>query len=104
VNRKRGAYHSADITFTFGIPKPILASAGTTTYDAALAEAMSDYWVAFAATGDPNTGKLARWPVYDTKADGYMELGPQVVAKSALRRAAYDSLDAAGRAKGEVRP
>jgi para-nitrobenzyl esterase len=108
VNRRRGAYHSADITFTFGRPRPILESAGRTAYDSTLAEAMSDYWVAFATSGDPNgpptAGKLPRWPVYDRTTDAYMELGPQTVARSALRRSVYDSLDAIGRARGEVRP
>ena len=69
---------------------------------------MSDYWVSFAATGDPNgapnAGKLPRWPVYEASTDAYIELGPQVVARSALRRAVYDSLDALGRARGEARP
>ena len=108
VNRRRGAYHSADITFTFGRPRPILASAGRTAYDSTLAEAMSDYWVSFATTGDPNgppnAGRLSRWPAYDGRTDAYMELGPRVLVGSASRRSAYDSLDAVGRARGEVRP
>ncbi|MDB4891210.1 MAG: Carboxylesterase type [Gemmatimonadetes bacterium] len=104
VNKKRGAYHSADITFSFGIPRPVIASAGSTSYDAALADAMSDYWFSFAATGNPNNGKRPNWPVYDATTDAYMELGPRVVAKSALRRAVYDSIDAAGRLRGDVRP
>ena len=104
VNQKRGAYHSADIPFSFGIPRPVIASAGNTSYDAALADAMSDYWFSFAATGNPNNGKRPQWPVYDVKTDAYMELGPEVVAKSALRRAVYDSIDAAGRLRGDVRP
>ncbi len=104
VNRKRGAYHSADIPFAFGLPKPPIASAGHTAYDASLADAMSDYWVAFAMKGNPNSAGRPIWPVYDRETDAYMELGPQVVAKSALRRMAYDTLDAAGRARGDVRP
>jgi para-nitrobenzyl esterase len=108
VNRRRGAYHSADITFVFGRPRPILESAGRTAYDSTLADAMSDYWVAFATTGDPNgppnAGRLPRWPVYDMKTDAYMELGPQAVARSELRRAVYDSLDALRRLRSEVRP
>ena len=104
VNQKRGAYHSADITFSFGIPRPVIASAGSTSYDAALADAMSDYWFSFAETGNPNNGKRPQWPVYDVKTDAYMELGPQVVAKRALQRAVYDSIDAAGRLRGDVRP
>ena len=108
VNRRRGAYHSADITFVFGRPRPILESAGRTAYDSTLAETMSDYWVAFAATGTPNgppaAAKLPNWPTYDAKTDAYIELGPQTAAKSALRRAVYDSLDAVGRTRGQVRP
>ncbi len=108
ANRRRGAYHSADITFAFGRPRPILASAGRTAYDSTLAEAMSDYWVAFAAGGDPNgppaAGRRPRWPAYSPRTDAYLELGPAVGAGRALRRAAYDSLDRAARARGEVRP
>jgi para-nitrobenzyl esterase len=108
VNRKRGAYHSAEITFVFGRPRPLLESAGRAAYDSTLAEAMSDYWVAFATTGDPNgrpsAGRWPRWPVYDPVTEAYLELGPQIVAKRDLRRALYDSLDAVARARGEVRP
>jgi len=103
VNKKRGAYHSADIPFAFGNPSPVIPTAGHTSYDAALADAMGDYWFTFAATGNPNNGKRPQWPVYDMKTDAYMELGPQVVAKTALKRAVYDSLDAVARARGDVR-
>lgn len=108
VNRKRGAYHSAEITFVFGRPRPILENAGRTAYDAVLADAMSDYWVAFARWGDPNgppaAGRWPRWPVYDARSDAYLELGPAIVAGQGLRRAVYDSLDQVARARGEVRP
>ena len=108
ANRRRGAYHSADITFTFGLPRPVLASAGRTAYDSTLAEAMSDYWVAFAAGGTPNAppaaGKQPAWPGYDRRADSYLELGPVVIAGREYRRAVYDSVDAVARARGEVRP
>ena len=108
VNRRRGAYHSSDITFTFGRPHPILESAGRTAYDSTLADAMTDYFVAFATTGDPNglpnAGRQPKWPLYEPATDPYMELGPQVAARSALRRAVYDSLDVVGRRRGEVRP
>jgi para-nitrobenzyl esterase len=108
VNRQRGAYHSAEITFVFGRPRPILASAGRTAYDSTLAEAMSDYWTAFAAAGDPNAGASAgrwpRWPVYDPATDAQLELGPEIAPREGLRRAAYDSLDQVGRGRGEIRP
>ena len=108
LSRRMGAYHSSEITFVFGRPAPLQAVAGHTNYDATLADAMSDYWAAFAASGDPNgapaAGKWPRWPVYDPAADTYMELGPQIVAKRDLRRVAFDSLDAIGRSQGRVRP
>ena len=108
VNRRRGAYHSADITFTFGIPHPLQASAGRTAYDSTLAEAMSDYWVSFATSldpnGPPNAGKLPRWPVYDPRTDAYLELGPVVAAHEFYRRVSADSLDLIGRRRGDVRP
>jgi para-nitrobenzyl esterase len=108
VSRRMGAYHSSEITFVFGRPAPLQPVAGHTTYDARLADAMSDYWAAFAASGDPNgppaLGKWPRWPVYDPGTDAYMELGPEIAAKRDLRRVLYDSLDAVGRSRGQVRP
>ena len=68
---------------------------------------MSDYFVSFATTGNPNSapsGKLPVWPVYNATTDAYLELGPQIAARSELRRAAYDSLDARARGRGELRP
>ena len=108
INRKRGAYHSAEIVFVFGRSRPLDPGAGHTAYDSTLADAMSDYWLAFATSGDPNgppaAGKWPRWPGYDQATDAYLELGPALVAKRDLRRALYDSLDASARARGEVRP
>lgn len=108
INQKRGAYHSAEITFVFGRPHPILESAGTTPYDSTLADAMSDYWVAFATSGDPNgapfAGRLTHWPRFSDPADSLLELGPEIAARGGVKRAIYDSLDAVARAKGQLRP
>ena len=108
VNQKRGAYHSAEITFVFGRPKPLQPSAGTTSYDATVADAMSDYWVAFASAGDPNAaparGKWPRWPKYDPKTDALLEIGPEISARANFKRAVYDSLDAVARSRGRLRP
>jgi para-nitrobenzyl esterase len=108
VNRKRGAYHSADITFTFGLPHPLMASAGTTPYDSTLAEAMTTYFVSFANTldpnGAPNSGQLPHWPEYEPARDSYLELGPQIAAHTSYRRVSADSLDLVARRAGGVRP
>jgi para-nitrobenzyl esterase len=108
ANRARGAYHSAEITFVFGMRHPLQASAGSTPYDSTVAEAMSDYWVSFATTGDPNSGPSAgrwpRWPRYDAATDALLEIGPEIKPRTMVKRAVYDSLDAVARARGEVRP
>ncbi len=107
VNQKRGAYHSAEITFVFGMKRPLQASAGTTSYDANIATVMSDYWVAFAAKGDPNgapEGEVVEWPRYTPSTDALLEIGPRIESRTMVKRAVYDSLDAIARARGELRP
>ncbi|MFL5483738.1 MAG: carboxylesterase/lipase family protein [Gemmatimonadaceae bacterium] len=108
VNQKRGAYHSAEITFVFGRPTPLQPSAGTTSYDATVADAMSDYWVAFASSANPNAaparGKWPMWPKYDPKTDALLEIGADIGARTNFKRAVYDSLDAIARSRGRLRP
>src|SRR4051812_8905103 len=108
ANRKRGAYHSAEITFVFGRPHPLQPSAGSTAYDSTVAEAMSDYWVAFAASGDPNgpptAGKWPRWPRYESATDALLEIGPEIGARPLEKRVVYDSFDAVAGLNGSVRP
>jgi para-nitrobenzyl esterase len=108
ANRARGAYHSAEITFVFGRPHPLQASAGSAPYDSTVAEAMSDYWVSFATTGDPNSGPSAgrwpHWPRFETATDSLLEIGPTIAPRAFVKRAAYDSLDAIARARGGIRP
>jgi para-nitrobenzyl esterase len=102
------ANHSYDITFAFGRAHPFLPFIGSAPYDATLADAISDYWVAFARSGDPNgppaAGKWPHWPKYDPSADVWMELGEHIRAVENPRRVAYDSLDVQGRSQGQIRP
>jgi len=108
ASQRMGAFHSAEIVFVFGRPRPLQPSHGRTPYDSTLAEAMSDYWVSFANSGDPNgppnSGKWPRWPQYDRYSDPYLDLGPLILAKTGFRTALYDSLDNVARRRGEVRP
>ena len=108
ANQARGAYHSAEITFVFGRTHPLQESAGSAPYDSTVAEAMSDYWVSFATTGDPNSGPSAgrwpRWPRYEAATDALLEIGPEIKPRTMVKRAVYDSLDAVARSHGEIRP
>ena len=58
--------HAIEIPFAFHIVK---ASRFTSSSpDApALADRVSDAWLAFARTGNPNTSKLPRWPAFNPK-------------------------------------
>ncbi|WP_438391815.1 carboxylesterase/lipase family protein [Caballeronia sp. DA-9] len=57
-----GAYHGSELWYVFGtmdaMPWPWRAS------DRALADVMSDVWVAFARTGDPDVPAIEHWPAF----------------------------------------
>jgi para-nitrobenzyl esterase len=103
-----GATHAHELDFAFGRPPGPTSTRGQASYDTTLADAMSDYWIAFATSGDPNgapaAGKWPRWPVYDVRTDTFLELGHGIGGKRGLRKAEFDALDALARAHGEIRP
>jgi para-nitrobenzyl esterase len=101
--REPGASHGADSAFFFGrsaLP-PVL---GTTPYDGALVKTMSDYYVAFVATGDPNGSDRPRWPLYVAESAIYLELGREIGARQNLRQAEWDAQDEVARRRGAIRP
>jgi para-nitrobenzyl esterase len=85
-----GAVHASDRQYVF---KTLNASPWPTdARDAALAETLSAYWVAFARTGDPNGEGWAQWPAYGSH-DELMDFtndGP--VAKVTPDAAALDRI------------
>jgi len=64
-------------------------SAGETT----LSDAMDGYWSRFAATGDPNGGGAATWPLYDATSDAVLELDDTSQAGAGVRTAQCDFWD-----------
>jgi para-nitrobenzyl esterase len=88
----RGATHTADLAYMFDNPPPNVTWTDT---DRQLAEAMSSYWVNFAATGDPNGKGLPEWPAYKAKTgEQTLVLGDTVAAGSGIDPAIlafYDS-------------
>jgi para-nitrobenzyl esterase len=64
LDGRLGATHALDITFGFdNLDKTRLH--GDRPEAPALAERMSEAWLAFARTGDPNHPGLPSWPTYD---------------------------------------
>jgi para-nitrobenzyl esterase len=88
---EKGAPHASEIPFIFGT-LPVwqrLRNYNESDHDYALI--MQEYWTNFAKTGDPNGGKLVKWPKFDARARVYMDFtdaGP--VVKEGLRRQVCD--------------
>ncbi len=56
-----------EIPFAFDNVKISARMTGGGPEAIALADKVSDAWIAFARSGDPNTPKLPHWPAYDAK-------------------------------------
>jgi para-nitrobenzyl esterase len=59
--------HTMEIPFAFDNVMISSRMTGGGPDAMALADKISDTWIAFARTGDPNTPKLPHWPAYDAK-------------------------------------
>jgi len=89
---KMGAFHAVDLVFLFGSVSGLKID-NIDEGSRALAEAMQDYWVQFAATGNPNRKGLPYWPAYDPKRDQLLELGEKIEVKTGFRKEECDLLD-----------
>jgi len=91
---KLGAYHGTEIPYVFDMHDDWLP---TEAVDRVLTEAVMDYWVQFARTGDPNLPGRPEWPLYTAEHPMVMELGDRIGAMEAHDQALCDLL-------GPVRP
>ena len=67
---KEGSTHASEIAYVFGNLGGW--GGGNKPADKALAELMGQYWVNFAATGDPNGPGLPTWPAFATREQSAM--------------------------------
>jgi para-nitrobenzyl esterase len=85
-----GATHASELAYVFGtLDRGFVAIVGPrpSDIDRQVSEEVQQYWTNFAKTGDPNGGKLPRWPKFDAPTRAYIQFtdaGP--VAKNDLRR------------------
>ncbi len=87
----QGAPHASEIPFIFGTLSVWQNMRKYNDSDRQYAPQMQEYWTNFAKTGDPNGGKLVKWPKFDPAARAYMDFtDPGPVAKEGLRRQACD--------------
>ncbi|WP_195210589.1 carboxylesterase/lipase family protein [Actinomarinicola tropica] len=97
--------HSLDLPFVFDNVAVAPDMVGDPTEEtAALAHAMSESWIAFAHTGDPNNGAVPPWAPYDLDRRTVMhfDVPPAVVddphRDERLAMSRYETQQAAGRA------
>jgi len=62
------AAHAFEIPFVFDNTQMNSDITGGTPEAKALGARMSDAWIAFARSGNPNHAELPEWPAYDTKS------------------------------------
>lgn len=81
---KLGAYHGAETAYVMRnlaletwVPRA--------AHDEWLAEVMSDYWVTFAAVGNPNGEERPAWPAYESGMRPYLELGDRIQVRQGIR-------------------
>ena len=87
----QGAPHASEIPFIFGTLSVWQRMRRYNESDQEYAPQMQEYWTNFAKTGDPNGGKLVKWPKFDATKRAYMDFtdaGP--VVKDGLRRPICD--------------
>jgi para-nitrobenzyl esterase len=86
-----GAYHAGEIVYVFNNlnrQNSLLQEA-----DYKLAEMMSNYWVNFATTGDPNGKSLPKWTPYDRETEAYMDFGDTVQLHNHLLETQLDFIE-----------
>jgi para-nitrobenzyl esterase len=76
--RKYGAFHGVEIPYVFG---SLQRGKGFTDADASLSNAMMDYWVSFARSGDPNTWGRPAWSGYKPSNGRALELGDRIIPR-----------------------
>jgi para-nitrobenzyl esterase len=92
-----GLAHGGELIYVFGtLPDHDLKFgnriiAASTPADRKTSKAMTDYWVAFAKTGDPDSAGGTLWPPYTPATDTVLEFGADgVAARPAFHKATLD--------------
>lgn len=91
-----GAQHGAEIPYALNWPNGTHSSnVPWTAADRTLADQVSQYWVNFATTGNPNGKGLPAWPAFDPKDEKALAIGDTIVVAPVPNKAALDFLDSA---------
>ena len=91
TSARMGSYHSAEIAYVFRHTND--SNRPWEDVDHKVSEAMSSYWVNFAATGDPNGKGLPKWPAYRVSSDQAMGFGDKIELIPLPHQPALDFFD-----------
>jgi para-nitrobenzyl esterase len=94
-NQQDGPHHGEEVAYAFGniAAAPPGETASFDETDEAVSRTMRKAWVAFAASGDPNTRGVPRWDAYDVGDDNHLSFGDEVKPGTAWRRPQLDFLE-----------
>jgi para-nitrobenzyl esterase len=91
LDGRPGAFHSCEISFVFDNADKYEGYNGGGEVPSRLSDQISDAWLAFARTGNPNHPGLPDWPVYDPQGAATMVFDApchvEVAPDTALQRA-----------------
>jgi para-nitrobenzyl esterase len=82
-----GAHHGAELLYLF--QRPLGGSAD----DLRLSRALGQYWINFAASGNPNGDGLATWPAYHANAEQMIDFAKEVKIMSGYRNGELDLME-----------
>jgi len=92
LDGRLGAFHSSDLAFVFDNVDRCENMTGGCAEAHELASKISDAWISFARSGDPNHHGLPKWPAF-TAGEGYtMILDNQCKVESAPERAELQTI------------
>jgi para-nitrobenzyl esterase len=94
--KKYGAFHGAEISYALNNiendPGPI-GSGIISNSDKNYADKVSDYWVNFVKTGNPNGENLPDWPLWNPQTENYLNFDNQIEVKNQLLKDRLDALE-----------
>ncbi len=92
-----GAFHGVEIAYALNnleYDPGTLGGAKPSQLDSLYADKVSDYWVNFVKTGNPNNQVLPLWPSWDIKSQEYLHFDEKIQNGSFLLKDRLDALEA----------
>jgi len=86
-----GAFHTSEVPFVLHTLH--IWNRQWTTLDYQIEENLTNYWVNFAKSGNPNGPGLPEWKTYDKQSGNILLIGDKIESKPALYKRELDFLE-----------